>query len=586
MPSLYWNGPFPLTQPMKPRLVATLICAGVVAGLAHVGIAMAAAEDDTPVTVAAPANLPNIELTPQILFQFLVAELAGHRGQLPLAVGAYRDLAKETRDPRVAKRAAEIAFYARQYDAALEAARIWTDIEPDSRPARQMFVGLLAASGRTTELSVQVAKMLTAAGPEVGSSLRGLNRIFARTADKVAVQKLVVEVTEPYLGIAEAHFARAVAALEVKDEPLARQEIERTLALRPDWEQAALMRAQLTPRGPEMIEGLRRFLVDNPKANEARLALARALVAEKRFGEARQEFTTLLTANPDNADVIYAVAVLSLQLNDPGLAEGHLKRLVELGHGEADNARLYLGQIAEERKHWDEAIRWYSQVSYAGTPYLPAQLRTAGILAQTGRIEEARRQLQEAQANSPRDRAQLIIGESQILREAGRLADAYAVLENGLAVFPEQPDLLYETALAAEKIGRVEVLEKYLRRLIALKPDHAHAYNALGYSLADRGERLEEAQQLIDKALQLNPDDPFILDSKGWVLFRKGEGAAALDILRKALALRPDPEIAAHYGEVLWALGRRDEALKTLSDAAQANPGNATLAATIKRFKP
>ena len=500
---------------------------------------------------------------------------------MALAVGAYRDLAAATHDPRVAKRAAEIALFARQYDAALEAARIWVEGDPESQQARQMLSSLLAASGRSEELAAHVAKMLAAAGPDLAITLQRLNRIFARSTDKAAVRKLIDEVTAPYLGVAEAHFARSVAAYEAKDAAAARQEIERALALRPDWEQAALVRAQIVHGGPEMIEGLKDFVTANPGARDARLAYARALVGDKRYQEARGEFARLLADNPDNGDVIYAVAVLSLQLNDLAVAQTHLKRLIELGYGEANNARLYLGQIAEEGKHWDEAINWYGQVA-VGEQYIPARMRMANAPAQAGRLDEALRSLREARADSPGERAQLIMGEAHLLREAGRHAEAFSALEGGLSTQPNQPDLLYEAALAAEKIGRSDVLERNLRQLIQIKPDHAHAYNALGYSLAEH----DEAQQLIDKALELSPEDPFILDSKGWLMFRRGDAGGALDILKKALGLRPDPEIAAHYGEVLWQVGRRDEAEKTWNDAVKASPGNAALRDTIKRFKP
>jgi len=568
-------------SPMKLPLLATLILFGLGVGSAHAQDPHAGLGGDAP----AAARLPKVELTPQLLHQFLVAEFAGHRGQMALAVGAYRDLAKATRDPRIAKRAAEMALYARQFDAALDAARIWVETDPDSASARQMIASLLAAGGRSDELAAHIAKMLAAAGPELGPELLRLNRIFARGTDKVAVLKLIEGVTTPYLDVAEAHFARALAAFDAQDQAKARQEIERALALRPSWEQAALARAQIMPRGPEMLAGLKDFVAANPQANDARLAYARALVGEKRYEEARQEFTRLLDENRDNADVIYAVAVLSLQLNDTVLAETHLKRLIELKYGEADSARLYLGQIAEDKKRWDEALQWYSQIGN-GEQHLAAQLRIANVLVQTGQVDAALRRLHEASAADPRERAQLVLGEAHVLREIGRNTEAYTVLERALADQPDQPDLLYEAALAAEKIGRPEVLERNLNLLIQIKPDHAHAYNALGYSLVERGLRLEEAQQLIDKALTLAPDDPFILDSKGWLLYRRGDNSAALDVLKKALALRPDPEIAAHCGEVLWALGRRDEAEKTWSDAAQASPGNETLAATIKRFKP
>jgi Flp pilus assembly protein TadD len=202
------------------------------------------------------------------------------------------------------------------------------------------------------------------------------------------------------------------------------------------------------------------------------------------------------------------------------------------------------------------------------------------------KIDEARRTLHETTATSPDERAQLLIAEFQFLRDAGRAEDAYAVLTDGLAIYPDQPDLLYEAAMAAEKADKFDTAETYLRKLIALRPDYAHAYNALGYTLADRNIRLDEAQQLIDKALELAPDDPFILDSKGWVLFRRGDALAALDVLKKAFSMRPDPEIAAHLGEVLWSLGRQNEARQTWSDAAKANPDNAALAGTMRKFIP
>jgi tetratricopeptide (TPR) repeat protein len=585
MTALYGNAAATNPSRMKPRILTALLAICLSSGVARAEPATDAPDDDLHRKPVSASHLPKVDLTPQLLHQFLVAEIAGQRGQIGLAVSAYRDLAKATRDPRVAQRAAEIALFARQYDAALESARIWSEVDPDSSPARQALAGLLAATGRSEELAGQVAKILAAEKPNVGPALLRLPRMFARTPDKAAVQRIIDEATTPYLGVPEAHYARAVAALEAQDGIRAMAESQRALALRPDWEQAALLHAQATPGRTEVIDDLRNFVTANPGAREARLALARTLVGEKRFEEARREFAELLTANPDNGDVIYAVAVLSLQLNEVAPAEKHLKRLVEMGYAEANSARLYLGQIAEERKRWDEAVQWYAQIT-PGQQYLQAQLRIASSLAQQGRLDDARARLQGAPAANPTERAQLLVGEAQLLREAGRQAESYAVLEAGLVANPNQPELLYESALAAEKLGRNEVLERNLRQLIQIKPDHAHAYNALGYSLADRNERLDEAQQLVDKALALSPDDPFILDSKGWVQFRKGDHPGALETLQKAYATRPDPEIAAHLGEVLWMAGRRDEAQKTWAEAARVNPGNDLLTATIKRFKP
>jgi tetratricopeptide (TPR) repeat protein len=448
-----------------------------------------------------------------------------------------------------------------------------------------MLTSLQAATGRNADLEASFAPQLAAAGKEVGVLLLQLNRVLARHPDKKAAQDLVGRLTEPYLGISEAHFARAQAAHSAGDLPGATVELDKAIALRPDWEQAALARAQTTQDPADTARYLGRFVADNPKARDARLAYARSLVAVKQFADARHQFQVLMADHQENGDVVYAVAVLSLQLNDVDEAEKQLKRLVAMNHGESDAARLYLGQIAEERKQPDEALKWYGEV-VAGAQYLPARLRMAQLQVRLQKLDDARRTLHETAAATPAERAQLLIAEAQILRDAGRLADAYAVLADGLVAHPDQPELLYETAMMAEKAGKLDAVEPTLRRLITVRPDHAHAYNALGYSLADRNERLDEAQQLIDKALQLAPEDPFILDSKGWVLYRRGDAQGALEVLKKAFALRADPEIAAHLGEVLWALGRKDEARQTWGDAMKASPGNEVLVGTVRKFAP
>jgi tetratricopeptide (TPR) repeat protein len=562
---------------MKHRLLPALIAAAL-------AFSVQAEEGDS--SDQPSAALPNQELTPRLVYEFLLAEIAGGRGDLGLASEAYMDLARTTRDPRVVRRAAEVALFARRYDAALDAARLWTEIEPKAAQPNQMLISLLAATGRTADLEAKLSQQLADAGGQVGEMLLQINRMLARHPDKKAVQTLVSRLTEPYLGLAEAHFARAQAAHGAGDMAQSAAELDRAIELRPDWEQAALARAQMTTDPAEAARFLGRFVSANPKALDARLAYARSLVVVKRYGEARAEFKTLLTNHPDSGDVIYAVAVLSLQLNDLDEAEEQLKRLIGMNHAESTAARLYLGQIAEERKQPDEALKRYGEVPVGSAQYLPARMRMTQLLARQQKLDEARRTLQETTATNPGERSQLLIAESQILREAGRNMDAYTVLADGLKAHPDQPELLYEAAIMAEKAGKLDVVEPYLRRLIALKPDHAHAYNALGYSLAERNERLDEAQQLIDKALQLAPDDPFIMDSKGWVLFRRGDANGALDVLKKAFTLRADPEIAAHLGEVLWYLGRADEARRTWSDAMKTSPGNEVLVGTVKKFAP
>jgi tetratricopeptide (TPR) repeat protein len=545
-----------------------------------------AQEAAEPAATEAKADdkLPKQELTGEILYEFLLAEIAAQRGQLTLSASSYLDLAKSTRDPRIVRRAAEIAFHARQFDTALEAGRLWQSLEPESPQARQMVSTLLLASGSIDELAGSLAQDLAAEAPREGDALIRLGRAFARYPDKQAVNRLVEQLTLPYLALPEAHLVLAQAAIGVADVAGARGEIDRALALRPGWELAALFKAEILNKGAERLDFLKSWLAANPDANDVRLGYARALVGEKLYEASRVEFRRLLSANPDNPDILYAVGILSLQVNDTAEAERQLKRFIEIGRGDLDPARFYLGQITDQGGRFDEALRWYDQVA-GGEHLLPAKVRAAQVLLRQNKLDEARERLAAARATIPGD-VRLLVAEAQLLRDAGRQEEAFAFLASALELQPEDPDLLYETALAAEKLGYVDLMERHLRRLIVVKPESAQGYNALGYSLADRNLRLDEAAQLLDQALALSPDDPFILDSKGWLLFRQGNHAAALELLQKAYANKPDPEIAAHIGEVLWALGRPKEAVAVWREASKEHPTNEALAATIKRFVP
>ena len=572
-------------KPLRPLLIAASL-------LAWTGLH---AEDTAPQDdphepeIASSGKLPAFDLSPKLLYRFLLAEIAGQRGLVADASEIYLDMARETRDPRIARRATEIALHARRPEAAIAGARLWLELEPDPPShARQTLVGLLAAQGRYDELAGEVTVLLKNEPLQIDQNLMRLGRFFSRGVDKVAIRQLIVNVTAPYLQQPEAHYVRAQAAYEAQDRAAAQAAIRQALVLKPDWEAAALLQAQLTEDRSEALNGLAAFVANYPKAQDIRMAYARLLVGEKRYVEARREFRRLLeNSKPDapNGDLVFAVAMLSLQLGETADAEQHLQRLVELGHGETDKARFYLGQIAAEHKRWDESVRWYSGIG-RGEHYLAARVNAASALAKSGRIDEARQLLRNSAAGDPQERVRLLIGEAQILREVGQLAAAYAVLADSLKQQPDQPEMLYEVALLAERIGRHDELETRLRRLIELRPEHAHAHNALGYSFAERNIRLEEAKKLIDRAVELAPNDPFILDSKGWVLFRLGNQQAALDVLGQAFSIRADPEIAAHLGEVLWVLGRQAEARTTWDKARREHPENEALTETIKRFLP
>lgn len=526
------------------------------------------------------------ELTEHTLFELLVAEIALQRGETSLSAQTYLQLAKRTLDARVARRAVEVANAAKMTEVAIEAAKIWQQLEPDSRQALQVAAGLLVSAKRVEEAQPYLEKLLAGDDPNVENGFLQLSRLLAGNPDKAANLRLVRNLAASHPKLPAAHFAISQAADAASEAPLALIAIREALTLRPDWEPAALWEAHLLQkRSPaEAARALGEFVEKNPKARDARLGYARALVLAKRYADARKQFETVLAMNPGNTELIYAVGVLAYQLRDFQVAEENMKRLLSLPYREPNAVRYLLGQIAEEQKQWSRAIDWYKQIQ-DGDHALPARMRTAGAIAKLGRVEEAREYLKRIEPAGPTEEVQLVVAEAQLLREANRPADAYETLAHALKRTPDQPELLYDYALTAEKLERYDVAEENLRKLIQVKPDHAHAYNALGYSLAERNTRLPEARKLIEKALELAPDDYFIIDSLGWVLYRQGDLVGAARELRRAYTGRPDAEIGAHLGEVLWVMGERDEAERIWKEALESNPENETLQKTIKRLK-
>jgi tetratricopeptide (TPR) repeat protein len=550
-------------------------------------------EDESPAAIVpAPAsrpaaNLPLRDLDEKTLYEFLLGEIAAQRGNPALAAQTYLDLAKRTRDPRVARRAVEVANFARMPDVALEAARIWHETDPASPQALQTVTVLLVGAKRIDEAEPYLAKLLATDENAAASGFLQLGRLLAGNPDGAANLRVVRQLAERYPNLPQAHFAVAQAAAAANDEALALDEVRRAAALRPDWEIAAMYEAQLLQkRAPgEAAKRLAAFLEKYPDSRDVRLNYARLLVLDRHYPEARAEFESILKRFPNDNDAIYAVGLLALQAKDYGIAEANMNRLLDLGYRDANAVRYTLGQIAEEQKDWTRAIDWYKSVQ-RGELVLPARMRVANAIARQGRLDEARAYLHSVPAGSETQRMQLLMAESQLLRDANQPREAFELLQQALRKTPDQPDLLYDLALTAEKLDRFDVLESSLKRLIKVKPDYAHAYNALGYSFADRNVRLPEAKQLIEKALEIAPGDYFIVDSLGWVLYRMGDLKSAAEQLRRAWEGRPDGEIGAHLGEVLWELGQHDEARRVWQEAQKASPENDTLQKTLKRFNP
>ena len=523
----------------------------------------------------------------------LVGDIALQRGAPALAARAYYEAARDAQDAALARRATEVALFARQRDLALEAARLWAKLDPAADRARQM-VATLSLPGAGGDLKAELERVLAESGADaktLGDAFVQLNQALAAQTDKNVVYRLIVELAKPYPGVAEAHYAVALAGYntglsDLEISAASAREADRALELKPGWERAALMKADILAKtSPDgAIRYLNSFLSSAPESRAATGALAQLYVEQKRFGEARGLFQRLLDEDKSDRDIQFAVAAISVQMKDYVTAERIFEELRSAGV-DASSVAFYLGQIAEETKRYDEAIARYREVSEGERAWI-ATLRIGTVLAKKGDMEAARRYLASLKPEGRERAIELHQAEAQLLRDAGDYKGAYAVLSSALDAEPNSAELIYDVAMVAEKLDRLDEVESRLTRLIELKPDNPQALNALGYTLVDRTTRTAEGLKLIEKALKLSPEDPSILDSLGWAHFRMGNLGDSEKFLRRALADRPDPEIAAHLGEVLWAKGERDHARQVWQSQLKETPDNALLLETVRRLAP
>jgi tetratricopeptide (TPR) repeat protein len=560
-------------------------------------LAAAEAADGRPVSVDAPAQaeekLPNVQMTSAMMQQLLKAEMAFKNGDWQGPYLTMLSLAQQTHDPRLAKRAAEMALAAKQPDDALAAVKLWRDYAPGSDEANQYYLGLVILSDNLPEAEKLLSQRLADATPATrGLVMFQMQQLVLRARDKEAAVAMIGRLVAPYGNMMESHVVLAQAALARGAKADAIREAQTALQMKPDSEIAVLTLAQVTDDEAQVMKILQGFLAAHPDAREVRSAYARTLVNTRQFDAARKEFLVLDKAQPDNPATLYALGVLSMQMNDSAGAEGYFTRFVNVMDKTPDDERdpakalLILSQLAEERGDLKAATDWLDRMdSEDPKVQLSVALRRAQLMAKGGDLAGARKQLATLQPTDKAEQAQVLLVESQLLRDAGKTQDAFKLMQDGVKRFPDNMDFLYDYALMAEKLGKVDVMEQSLRQVIAKAPDNHHAYNALGYSLADRNVRLPEAYQLIDKALKMAPGDPFIMDSMGWVQFRMGNLNGAEASLRKAYAVRSDPEIAVHLGEVLWKKGQQDDARKLWREARAKDPQNDALKSTLIRLR-
>ena len=538
--------------------------------------------------------LPNIPLNNDLLYQILSADIAEQRGFEVYAFDTMMDAAKETNDPRLARRAAEIAVKARKAGDALDATRLWHQLAPQSVEAERFFLGFLVVENRLGEVRDVFASRLAKASPAERPALfYQFQQILSGTRDKAAAFSVMEDVLKPYLDMPAAHISLSVSAFINNDSVRAKGEAQKALALKPDSETAVLALAQASSDSNEAIEILSGFLEKYPNAREVRIAVARLMIKQKQYDRAKKEFEKIRLSQPQDLMVLYSLGLLSIQQNDYVTAEKYLAEYLQVASKKdrenRDSAQVLflLAQIAEEQHDYDKALGWLAMIEKdeEDDVSLSVEIKIAQIYAKKGNIKQARRIISELENENPYEKERLLLTEAQILRDVKKQADALDVLKKGLTEFPKSTNILYDYALTAENLGQYDHMETALRKIIEIDPQYQQAYNALGYSFADRNIRLEEAHALIEKAMKLAPNDPFITDSFGWVLFRQGKIDEAEQQLRQAYQLRSDPEIAVHLGEVLWVKGDKEGALAFFRQAKAKDAKNELLHSTLSRLK-
>ena len=530
-----------------------------------------------------PAELKRLE---EAYFDVLVAETALHRQRRDVAVRYYLEAARVSRDPKVARQATRVALYAQDVPAAIRAARYWVEEEPEAVEAHSTLALLLFRNGQMDEALRQLRRTLELAGEQRGQRFAIIARLLVKEEDATHALELMGRLVSEYPDDPAARYAYARLAQEYQRLDLALKELAAALELKPEWPQAVVLKAQiLLDRGrlDEAVEAMRVAVEQTPGDRALQITYGRLLAEAGRRDQALAHFDRLLERWPDDGEVLYTAALVNLDARRYAEAEGQLRRLLEAGRRGLE-VHFYLGVALMELGRDQEAIQEFQRVR-EGDLAIRAQISISSILARQGKVDEALRQLWHMRPSGEAFTVRLFIAEADILLEVGRYEQAMETVNRGLERFPDNVDLLYSRAIVAEKLGRLDILEADLLKVLEMDPDNAHALNTLGYTLADRTDRYEEARGYIERAYALMPNEAAIIDSMGWVLYRLGRLEESLEYLQRAWRLDRDPEIGAHLGEVLWRLDRRDEARAVWQEALEVAPGSTIVTETMSRLE-
>lgn len=558
---------------------ALVSCAGNTGKKTTTDTASNGISDAESETEAIPENLPDVELSPDLMYKLMLSDIALQQSNNELALAALVDSAIETRDPRLAAQATRLAVIANQFPTAIQMGMLWQELSPDNVDVYQTLGNLLVVEKQPERAVVYYSKALSLADEESRSKLlKQISSTLIRYGSQMQALALIEQLAKEYPDSADVALAHASVASKLKEYEVANSAIDRTLELDPDSDDAAVFKFSLLvlqSKDRDAEQFANSYLKQHPQSLVLRTVLARYYIESNKLDEAEKEY--LIIHRQDETSVIAPMALALIRMDKKQYTDAtvYLEKVLELQPSN-DLARIYLGDIATLQNRFDDAIQWYRSVTSAEQLFT-ARLRLVDAVKQRDGVDAALRELEAMHPESPQQQVDLILLENELLIEAGRDDEALELVNDALTDNPDNIDLLYARAMIAARREDVAGLEKDLLRVLEIKPGHVQSLNAYGFTLADLTDRYKEAYSLISAAHKQKPNDPFILDSMGWIEFKRGNYAEAEAYLRRALAKRNDPEIAYHLTEVLLAAGKTREARKVWTAASKDFPDDKKL---------
>jgi len=543
-----------------------------------------------PVAIAAPTEKPQqneveTAIEPDVMYMLMAAELAGQRGQYAIALEGYMEVAKRVKDPRFAERAAKIAMYMKDGNKTDEAVSLWLKQDPGNLTAQKFAVLSALGTGNKQAAVEHLDAVLKIDPAGFENTVLELIAVLQKEGKSEFVYDVLDDLAAKNPGQAVIYFVQALLAMEMKNSALAEQKVQRALDIQPGWDKALLFQAQIAVFSGDLNKAktlLTHATLKYPDNDKLKKLLAQVLIKAEDYEAAVDMYQAIVEANPKDGESRIALALVYLQLEKDGKAEDVFTQLLDQPEWQ-NQARFYLGKIEEKRENTEKALAWFDKVG-DGPFVFESALSAVSLLAKDKQFDEAGSRLNSLASQFPKQKLRIILMQAGVYGQQKQYEKAFQLLSHALAEQPEQKDLLYARALMAERVNRLDVLETDLKKILVSYPDDAEALNALGYSLLAKPGRYAEAEKYLQHAIRLQPDEAVIMDSFGWLQFKLGRLEQALDYLQRAYAKQQEAEIAAHLAEVLWALGRKEEARKLFDTAIEKAPDDEYLLDFKKRI--